>query len=311
MKTRCSLAGVATLMLLVPMIAGLSGCSLFPQIRPLPVPKPPAIIRDATPEELVDGLNKRWSSLETLTATVDVQATVFNTKQGGKKEGEAKEGEGTQKDYPTLRGHILMRKPAMLRVLGSYLGVRAFDMASDGDQFTLSIPTQKKVIKGLNKHKSKSVNALENLRPDFFLDSLLVRGLGADDEYMVVADAITIEDKERKHLYSIPEYKLTIMQHTPDSPRLLPLRVVYFHREDLMPYQQDIYDTTGVLETQVFYAGYQDFDGSLYPSSIIIKRPVEEIQIVMEVEAVKENQTLTDDQFVPQTAEGSTVQELK
>jgi hypothetical protein len=204
-----------------------------------------------------------------------------------------------------------MRKPAMLRVLGSYLGVRAFDMASDGDQFTLSIPTQKKVIKGLNKHKSKSVNALENLRPDFFLDSLLVRGLGADDEYMVVADAITIEDKERKHLYSIPEYKLTIMQHTPDSPRLLPLRVVYFHREDLMPYQQDIYDTTGVLETQVFYAGYQDFDGSLYPSSIIIKRPVEEIQIVMEVEAVKENQTLTDDQFVPQTAEGSTVQELK
>jgi outer membrane lipoprotein-sorting protein len=38
---------------------------------------------------------------------------------------------------------------------------------------------------------------------------------------------------------------------------------------------------------------------------------VEEIQIVMEVEAVKENQTLTDDQFVPQTAEGSTVQELK
>jgi hypothetical protein len=299
MKANRLAAALPLMLLLTPMVGGMTGCSLFPQIRPLPVPKPPTITKDATPEELVEGLNKRWAALETLTATVDVQASVFKTK------------EGSQKNYPTLRGHILMRKPAMLRVLGSYVGVRAFDMASNGDEFTLSIPTEKRVIKGLNKHKSKSVNALENLRPDFFLDALLVRGLGADDEYMVVADSATIEDKTRKHLYSIPEYKLTIMQHTPDSPRLMPLRVVYFHREDLMPYQQDIYDSTGVLETQVFYAGYQDFDGNMYPSSIIIKRPVEEIQIVMEVEAVKENQTLTDDQFVPQTAEGSTVQVLK
>jgi hypothetical protein len=305
MKTRSRLTAaralalipILTATMIVPMLV--TGCSLFPQIRKLPVPKPPAITKDATPEQLVDALNKRWSALETLTATVDIQASVFKTK------------EGLAKDYPTLRGHILMRKPAMLRVLGSYLGVRAFDMASNGDEFTLSIPTQKRVIKGLNKHKSHSVNALENLRPDFFLDSLLVRGLEPEDEYMVVADSMTIEDPARKHLYAIPEYKLTIMQHAGDGHKLLPLRVVYFHREDLMPYQQDIYDKEGVIETQVFYANYQDFEGSSYPSSIVIKRPAEEIQIVMEVEAVKENQTLTDDQFVPQTAEGSTVQVLK
>jgi hypothetical protein len=185
MKTRLRLAAALPLMLLlVPMVGGipilmLAGCSLFPQIRTLPVPKPPAITKKATPEELVDALNKRWAGLETLTATVDIQASVFKSK------------EGLAKDYPTLRGHILMRKPAMLRVLGSYLGVRAFDMASNGDEFTLSIPTQKRVIKGLNKHKSKSVNALENLRPDFFLDSLLVRGLEPEDEYMVVEDSKT------------------------------------------------------------------------------------------------------------------------
>jgi hypothetical protein len=283
----------------VPMLGMVTGCSLFPQIRKLPVPKPPAITKSATPEELVEALNKRWAGLNTLTAAVDIQASVFKSK------------EGSQKDYPTLHGHILMRKPAMLRVLGAYLGVRAFDMASNGDEFTLSIPTQKRVIKGLNKHKSKSVNALENLRPDFFLDSLLVRGLEPEDEYMVVEDSKTIEDPERKHLFAIPEYKLTIMQHAGDSHKLLPLRVVYFHREDLLPYQQDIYDSDGVLATQVFYANYQDFEGSKYPSSIVIKRPVEEIQIVMDVDDVKENQPLTDDQFVPTTAEGSTVQVLK
>ena len=290
---------IAGALVLAPMLGMVTGCSLFPQIRKLPVPKPPAITKNATPEELVDALNKRWAALETLTAPVEIQASVFKTK------------EGTAKDYPTLHGHILMRKPAMLRVLGSYLGVRAFDMASNGEEFTLSIPTQKRVIKGLNKHKSHSVNALENLRPDFFLDALLVRGLGPEDEYMVVADSITIEDTARKHLYAIPEYKLTIMQHAGDGHKLLPLRVVYFHREDLMPYQQDIYDSSGVLEMQVFYAAYQDFEGNSFPSSIVIKRPVEEIQIVLAVDDVKENLPLTDDQFVPKTAEGSTIQVLK
>jgi hypothetical protein len=298
MKMR-RLAQAGALMLGVIPILMVTGCSLVPQIRKLPVPKPPAITRKATPEELVGALNKRWAGLQTLTAKVDIRASVFKSK------------EGSQKDYPTLTGHILMRKPAMLRVLGAYLGVRAFDMASDGEQFTLSIPTQKRVIKGLNKHKSHSVNALENLRPDFFLDSLLVRGLEPEDEYMVVEDEDIIEDKARKHLFAIPEYKLTIMQHSADAHKLLPLRVVYFHREDLLPYEQDIYDSDGVLVTQVIYAGYQDFEGSRYPSSIVIKRPVEEIQIVMEVENVIENQPLTDDQFVPTTAEGSTVQELK
>jgi outer membrane lipoprotein-sorting protein len=43
----------------------------------------------------------------------------------------------------------------------------------------------------------------------------------------------------------------------------------------------------------------------------VIKRPVDDIQIVMEVEDVHENQPLTDDQFVLKPAEGSTVQELK
>jgi hypothetical protein len=284
---------------LAPMLGMVTGCSLFPQIRKLPVPKPPAITKNATPEELVNALNKRWAALDTLTATVDIQASVFKSK------------EGLAKDYPTMRGNILMRKPAMLRVLGRLEGLLAFDMASDGEQFTLSIPAKKRVIKGLNKHKSHSVNALENLRPDFFLDSLLVRGLETEDEYMVVEDSKTIEDPERKHLFAIPEYKLTIMQHAGSGHKLLPLRVVYFHREDLLPYQQDIYDSDGVLETQVFYANYQDFDGNRFPSSIVIKRPVDDIQIVMGVDDVHENLTLKDDQFVPKTAEGSTVQELK
>jgi len=92
---------------------------------------------------------------------------------------------------------------------------------------------------------------------------------------------------------------------------LTPVRVVTFNRDNLQPYQQDIYDSEGNLETQVFYSGYRDFDSATYPSTITIKRPVEEIQIVLTVEKVTENQTLKDDQFVVTVPEGTQTQHLE
>jgi len=49
--------------------------------------------------------------------------------------------------------------------------------------------------------KKKSANALENIRPQFFLDALVVGGLDPDDLYEVTSDAPTEEDTARKHLY--------------------------------------------------------------------------------------------------------------
>ncbi len=295
MKRNFSVAPAAALFLSIL----LSGCSLFPTIRKLPMPKAPTNTQSATPDELVARLNQPWAALNTLTATVEIQASVFKSK------------EGTAKDYPTLHGFILMRKPTMLRVVGQYLGMRFIDMASDGKEVAVSIPPLKKFIKGSNSIKKKSANALENLRPQFFLDALVVRGLDPDDLYEVTADAPTVEDIARKHLYSIPQYVLNISRRKPGSQQMLPVRSVYFHREDLQPYEQDIYDSEGNVETQVFYNGYQNFDGATYPSSIVIKRPLQDIQISLTVDKINENQTLKDDQFVVTPAEGSVIQNLE
>jgi hypothetical protein len=113
-----------------------------------------------------------------------------------------------------------------------------------------------------------------------------------EDEYMVTADTITVEDTARKHLYSVPEYKLTIMRRKAGGHQLEPRRVVYFHRDDLQPSQQDIYDAEGNLETQVTYGPYQDFDSIRYPSSITIKRPLDDVQIVLTIDKVVENESL-------------------
>jgi len=288
---------IAAATLALPLL--LTGCSLFPTTRKLPVPKPPLVTQTVSAESLVASLNKRWDGLTTLTATVEIQASVMKSK------------EGLAKDYPTLHGHILMRKPSDLRVVGQYLGIRFFDMASDGKTFTLSIPPQSKVIEGSNSVHKKAANPLENLRPDFFFDAMLVRGMDSNDEYMVTADTVTVEDAARKHLFSVPEYKLSIMHNKANGRELEPRRVVYFHRDDLLPYQQDIYDSEGNLVTQVTYAGYQNFDDSMYPSSVVITRPVEEIRIVLSVDSVKENQPLPDNQFVVPIPAGAKIQKME
>ena len=277
----------------------ISGCTLIPTTRKLPIPKPPEVTQTAEGAQLVDQLNQRWKALESLTATVELQASVIKSKEGG------------AKDYPSLRGHILMRKPGNLRVLGQYFGVRSFDMASDGNNFTLYIPPQSRAILGSNTLRKRAKNPLENLRPGFFLDALLVRGLASDDEYMVTADTITVEDPARKHLYLVPEYKLTILRDKPGNPaQKIPLRVVTFRRDDLLPSSQEIFDAEGNLETQVYYSNYKDFGDSKYPSQVLIKRPLEEVQVSLAVESVKENQQLTDDQFKIKLPEGTKLQHL-
>jgi outer membrane lipoprotein-sorting protein len=152
---------------------------------------------------------------------------------------------------------------------------------------------------------------MENLRPGFFLDAMVVRGLDPDDLYSVVADSETVEDKARKHLFTVPEYILSISRPKPGTHELKPVRVITIHRDDLLPYQQDLYDSNGNLETVVDYANYQDFDSVRYPAMIVIKRPLEEYQLVLTVESIKKNMTLTDDQFQIKIPEGTKIKSLE
>lgn len=295
MNAHCHPAAWAALAL--PLV--LTGCQLFPTTRKLPIPKPPLVEQTIAPEDLVRNLNDRWSQINTLTAKVEFRASVSKSK------------EGIATDYPSVEGHILMRKPDTLRVVGLDFGVKVFDMASDGECYTLSIPHNDKVMKGCGPTKTKSKNTWENLRPGFFFDSMLVRGLDPDDLYNVDSSSETVEDAARKHLFNVPEYVLDIQRRKANSQRLINTRVITFHRDDLEPYKQDIFDADGNVETHVEYKGYQKFEGGRFPSTVTINRPMEEITIVLTVTNVHENQPLTDDQFVVPIPAGSKIVEQK
>ena len=273
--------------LLLPLL--LSGCSILPTTRKLPVPKAPALTQTVSPDELIKRLNDSWAALNTLNLTVDIQASEFKTR------------EGIAKDSPTFSGLIFMEKPEKLRVFGRVPVIRteAFDIVGDGKAFTMYIPHNNMVYKGTYVvPANKNSDSLESkLRPGFFLDAIVVCGLEPDDEYMVTADTHTEMDAARKHLYSVPDYELTIVRRKPGSSQLETRRVVYFHRDNLLPSQQDVYDRDGNLETQVTYGPYKDFNSVQYPSSITIKRPLDEVQIVLTIVSVKQNAPMSPDQF--------------
>jgi hypothetical protein len=279
----------------------LTGCaSMFISKRKLLQPIAPPSVQTATADELVAGLNEKWAKFESLTATVDIRASHLKTK----------EGEAT--DYPSIRANLLLRKPEMLRILGKLPVVQtsAFDLGSDGKTFTLNVPPKSKAFQGENANKGTSPNWYENLRPGPFFSAMVVRGLEPDELYSVTSDSSTEEDVASKRLLSHPEYILNVVRRKPDSQELYPVRVVTFHREDLLPYEQDLYDDAGVLQTQIIYGAYQDFSGVKYPSKITMKRPQEEYQMVMTVERVNLNTPLSDDQFHVTIPSGTPIVQL-
>jgi outer membrane lipoprotein-sorting protein len=278
----------------------LSGCGLVPMKRHLPVPKPPARVQTATPEELVAQLDKRWNEFQNLTATVEMQATLLKQQQG------------LATDYPSVHGWIVMQKPNQMRVVGQLLGtVRVFDMASDGSRFTILIPPKSKAIEGPNRLTKRSEKQMENLRPGFFFDAMMVRGLEPEDYYAEISDTETIEDVAKKRLTLMPEYVLSITKHASNgSRRDKPVRVITFHRDDLQPSNQDLYDEQGNLESQVSYSAYKDFNGKQFPSKVVIRRPLEGIQITLTVDKVATDVKLPADEFAVKIPPGTQIQHL-
>ena len=280
---RCARA-CATFFLSFTML-GLNGC--LKHTRILERPQEPGVVLSATAQQLIQRVNTRYDSIHSMNANVLFQASV----------GGASKGKVT--DYTSLRGYILLRQPSMLRVLGllPVVETRAFDMASDGKNFKLLIPPKSEAIVGSGPATTPSANPLMNLRPGVFYDSLLIKKISSNDLVYVTSDTRIVRDPRSHHLMEEPDYDLGILQQQGDSHVLLPVRVIHVSRIDLMPYQQDEYNDEGILVTRTLYSNYLTFDHILYPSHIVISRPVDGYQITLTIEKLTFNHPLDDNQF--------------
>jgi outer membrane lipoprotein-sorting protein len=289
------------LALLVPV---LTGC--LSHTRKLQQPKLAGPVLNAEAVQLVEAVNRRYDQVNSLSATVDFAASVGGTHRG------------KETDYTSIHGYIRLRKPEMLRVLG-YLPVvrlRAFDLASDGHTFTLLIPSRSRAIQGSNSVSKPAANPIENLRPEIFFDSVLIRGISPDWIVSLTNSSQTKLDPRTKQLIETPLYDLTILKpgersSSPGLPQVgKPLRVIHFSRVNLLPVEQDVYNTGGDLETQVIYGPYQDFGGTQFPGTITINRLLDEYSFTLTVEKLTINQPLADDQFALEVPKGYKVQNM-
>ena len=285
----------ALLLLLLPFT---NGC--FVRTRIIKQPKMPSVVMTATADDLVTEINDQCQKIQSLSATVEFKATV-----GGP-------AKGKEKTYTSFSGYILLRKPESLRVIGlvPLLHTRAFDLASNGNTFKLWVPHENKVFEGPNTVTKESPNTLENFRPNIFSDSLLIKCIDRDDLVALTSDSDTKLDPETKKLFVQVDYDLSVLQRKGNSQDLIPERVIHFNRADLHPYEEDIYDAKGAIQTQAIYGPDQTFGAVKFPGMITIKRPLEEYQIVVTIQKLVKNLKLTDDQFELKTPAGVAVQEL-
>jgi outer membrane lipoprotein-sorting protein len=256
-------------------------------------------LQTATQQQLIAYINSQAVAIQSMQATVDIDTTV-----GGVKKGKVT-------DYEEIRGYVLARKPAMLRMIGLMPIVRnkAFDMVSDGQGFKLWIPTKNRFVVGRNDVEVHNpAQPLENLRPQHIYDALLLRRVDPENEIAVMEnDTETVTDS-KNHKVLQADYVIDVIRKG-DGGWVLS-RKIFFSRTDLLPRRQLLYDTQGNVMTNALYGNYKDDKGVKFPWQIEIARPQEEYDITLNIVKLDLNQPLADDKFTLEQPAGAEVVDL-
>jgi outer membrane lipoprotein-sorting protein len=255
-------------------------------------------LKTATQQDLIDYVNAQAAKVQSMQATVDIDSSA----------GDPQNGRIT--DYKEIRGYVLARKPSMLRMKGLLPVVRntAFDMVSDGQVFKVWIPTKNKFVVGSNNADNYQPDKrLENLRPQYIYDALLLPEVSPDEIAVLENGYETVLDA-KKHRVDQPDYELAVIRKGSQGWYLS--RRIEFSRTDLLPHRQRIYDLQGNVATDAHYQNYKDYSGTSFPSTIEIERLRENYDITLNMVKLEINKPLTDDQFALEQPAGAEVVRL-
>ena len=277
------------LLCVVALALGQGGC-LF-RTRPLERHYSNAPLKTASQKELIDYVNGQAARIQSMQATLDIDASAADSKNG------------RVTDYKEIRGYILVRKPDMLRMRGLMPVVRntAFDMVSDGKEFKLWVPPRSKFYIGsATGEEYQPDKRMENIRPQYIYEALLLPQIGPECpapncEIAVLENGYETVLDSKKHRVEQPDYELAVVRQGPQGWYLW--RRIQFSRTDLLPHKQRIYDMEGNVVTDATYDNYKDFAGSPFPSTIEIERPREGYDITLNLLKMDVNKPLSNDQF--------------
>ncbi|HWB85306.1 MAG TPA: DUF4292 domain-containing protein [Bryobacteraceae bacterium] len=239
---------------------------------------------------LLGVIAKQYDAVRDFTATVDMTPAL----------GSAEKSHITE--YKDVRGYILFRKPESIRIIGLYPVVRntAFDMVSNGATFKLYVPVRDRFIVGSNEIVQPSKNKIENLRPQHFLDALLVRPVDPSTD-KVLLENFTDENDAFYILHIVHDNGNGVLQL---------MRTIWFSRIDLRIARQLIFDASGNILTDARFSEWKEYDNVPFPKHIEINRPRDEYAVVLDVVKMDINKGVSDDKFVLVQPAGTTLQTI-
>jgi hypothetical protein len=247
------------------------------------------ILLSSTRDGLVSRIENLYNAIQSFQATVDMTPSL----------GSVYKGEITE--IKDIRGFILFRKPAEIRVIGQLPVVRSnvFDMVSNGTDFKVSLSTKSLFFVGVNSAPPVSKNSLENLRPEAFLSALLIQP-PAEGDSVLLEDATDEENTL---------YILHVIKRLPNGQLMLS-RNVWFDRLNLSIVRQKEFDPDGNIVSDIRYDKWQAYNGVMFPAHIDLNRDKDGYGVVIDVIDLQMNRMLTDEQFVLMQPEGSQLRQL-
>jgi hypothetical protein len=250
---------------------------------------PTQALLTADKDSLLGRINNLYQAIQTLNITANLVPAI----------GSVNKGKITE--YKDVTAYILFKKPNEIRIVGLYPVVRttAFDMVSNGSDFRLYIPAKSRFIEGRSELSAPSPNKLENLRPSVFLDAMFVRP--PESKQSTALTDFTDEDTAAYILHDIFN----------DAHGEVHIgREIWFDRLTLNIARQIIFDPNGEIVTDARYSEWTRYNGVPFPKVIDINRPKDEYGVVLTVVKAEINKPITDEKFVLQQPEGTTLHVL-
>lgn len=249
------------------------------------------VLKSATLSDLLAKMKSQEETIQTVDATADIEPSVSSP------------AKGEIVHYRDVRAFLLIRRPGFIRMIGLYPVVqnKAFDMASDGEDFKVYIPAKNRFIIGKNyKEGQRSDSAIENLRPQHILDALLPKGPDEKTEQAV----LEVFQQGTQNFYIVHVIRVQPGQ----TPMLM--RNLWFDRSDLSLSRLQIFDEHGDAVTQATYSHYADFAGVSFPQDIVVDRPKDLYGLRLSFTKLQFNQQLSDDRFKLEQPAGTEVKDI-
>lgn len=249
------------------------------------------VAKDATRDELVERYNVFARGIQTLNATVELKPIAGSAYSG------------VIQEYHEVKAFLLVAQPASVRVIGQVpiVGKTAFDMASDGTTFQVSIPSKNKFLVGSVANVRTSDKPIENLRPEHLLEAFLWPEIRNGEEVLL----------EEFNTDTGRYYVLTVLR---GGYRTEILRKVWFDRSDLQVSRLENFAPKGLLMADILLSDWRATDASAtgtaipvaatgvnplasFAHAIEINRPHDDYRLDMQVTKITINEPIAASRF--------------